>query len=45
MKQRKKIIWYSVLMVLAFFCFGLRVQANAVEDIKPIEIGKEEIHW
>lgn len=43
MKQRKKIIWYSVLMVLAFFCFGLRVQANAVEDIKPIEIGKEEM--
>ncbi|MBP3887059.1 MAG: stage III sporulation protein AE [Cellulosilyticum sp.] len=42
MKQRKKIIWYSVLMVLTFFCFGLRVQANEVEDIRPIEIGKEE---
>lgn len=34
-------MWYSLLMILTFFTFGLRVEANAVEDVKPIEIGDQ----
>ncbi len=42
MKQRKRIIWYSLLVCLAFFSLGLRIEASAIEEVEKIEIKAQD---
>lgn len=42
MNGRKKIIWYSLIMILTFFTFGLKIEASAIEEIEKIEIDVQD---